>query len=184
MEERKNRCLQKNVPAPQRAVRYLKLIYGLEIKEFSKEKIARYIRENFEVYKDIINKEEVIKAFCDDNKKHSKEVREKLEEITNKFLEKKKEKQEKRPFTKEEYIIKANEFYKSRDWRKVRYEVLREQKGRCQCCGRSAKDGVILHVDHIIPLSKDWSKRLDKNNLQVLCEDCNEGKSNTDSIRW
>jgi hypothetical protein len=75
-------------------------------------------------------------------------------------------------------------FYKSPEWRKVRYEVLREQKGKCQCCGRSAKDGVILHVDHIVPLSKDWSKRLDKNNLQVLCEDCNLGKSNTDSIDW
>jgi 5-methylcytosine-specific restriction endonuclease McrA len=92
--------------------------------------------------------------------------------------------EEKRSFTKEEYIKKANEFYKSPEWRKVRYEVLREQKGKCQCCGRSAKDGVILHVDHIVPLSKDWSKRLDKNNLQVLCEDCNLGKSNTDSIDW
>lgn len=75
-------------------------------------------------------------------------------------------------------------FYQSIEWRKVRYEVLREQKGKCQCCGRSAKDGVVLNVDHIIPLSKDWSKRLDKDNLQVLCEDCNLGKSNTDSIDW
>lgn len=75
-------------------------------------------------------------------------------------------------------------FYSSIEWRKIRYEVLREQKGRCQCCGRSAKDGVKMHVDHIIPLSKDWNKRLDKNNLQVLCEDCNLGKSNTDKIDW
>lgn len=86
--------------------------------------------------------------------------------------------------TGESYIEKARRFYKSDEWRRLRYEVLREQKGKCQCCGRSAKDGVVLHVDHIIPLSKDWSKRLDKNNLQVLCEDCNLGKSNTDSIDW
>lgn len=87
-------------------------------------------------------------------------------------------------YTRESYKEKAKRFYQSDEWRKLRYEVLREQKGRCQCCGRSAKDGVVLHVDHIIPLSKDWSKRLDKNNLQVLCEDCNLGKSNTDNIDW
>lgn len=75
-------------------------------------------------------------------------------------------------------------FYESKDWRKIRYEVLRENGGKCCLCGRSAKDGVILHVDHIIPISKCWSKRLDKSNLQVLCEDCNVGKSNTDFIDW
>lgn len=82
------------------------------------------------------------------------------------------------------YCFMRDKFYQSPEWRKLRYEVLREQGGRCQLCGRSSKDGVVLHVDHIIPLSKDWSKRLDKNNLQVLCEDCNLGKSNTDSIDW
>lgn len=76
------------------------------------------------------------------------------------------------------------EFYRSIEWQSVRYNVLKEQGGKCQLCGRSRKDGIVLHVDHIIPLSKDWSKRLDKNNLQVLCEDCNMGKSNTDSIDW
>lgn len=79
---------------------------------------------------------------------------------------------------------KAQQLYLSEEWRALRYEVLREQGGVCQLCGRGRKDGVILHVDHIIPLSKDWSRRLDKNNLQVLCEDCNLGKSNTDEIDW
>lgn len=78
----------------------------------------------------------------------------------------------------------ANELYKSDEWRRLRYRVLREQNGRCQLCGKSQKDGVILHVDHIVPLSIDWSKRLDINNLQVLCSDCNLGKSNTDTIDW
>lgn len=175
---------KKNVSAQFRAVRYLKYIYGLEIKEYSKEKIAAFIKQHFELYRDIAKKDEVLKAFCNDNKKHAKEVRAILEELAENALEKKKEKREKRPFTKEEYFIKAKRFYQSDEWRRLRYEVLREQKGRCQCCGRSAKDGVKMHVDHIIPLSKDWSKRLDKNNLQVLCEDCNLGKSNTDNIDW
>lgn len=85
---------------------------------------------------------------------------------------------------KKKYYEKANNFYHSEEWRRIRYQILREQGGKCQCCGRSAKDGVVLHVDHIVPLSKDWNKRLDKNNLQVLCEDCNLGKSNTDFIDW
>lgn len=97
---------------------------------------------------------------------------------------KKKKKEIKKHINKQIYLNLANAFYNSPEWRKIRYEILREQGGRCQCCGRSAKDGVILHVDHIVPLSKDWSKRLDKNNLQVLCEDCNLGKSNTDDIDW
>ena len=76
------------------------------------------------------------------------------------------------------------EFYKSNEWLSLRYSVLAKYHGKCQLCGRCRKDGVILHVDHIVPLSKDWSKRLDEDNLQVLCEDCNLGKSNTDSIDW
>lgn len=78
----------------------------------------------------------------------------------------------------------SKKFYASLEWKKVRYDVLKESNGRCCLCGRSAKDGVVLQVDHIVPLSKDWSKRLDKSNLQVLCEDCNLGKSNRDSINW
>lgn len=82
------------------------------------------------------------------------------------------------------YRDMAFEFYRSFEWRSLRYKVLSDNGGKCCLCGRSRKDGVILHVDHIIPLSKNWSKRLDINNLQVLCEDCNMGKSNKDNIDW
>lgn len=83
-----------------------------------------------------------------------------------------------------DYSIISKKFYLSPEWRSLRYEVLKEQGARCCLCGRTAKDGVKIHVDHIVPLSKDWSKRLDKDNLQVLCEDCNLGKSNKDCIDW
>lgn len=82
------------------------------------------------------------------------------------------------------YKNKAESFYHSLEWRSIRYEVLKKYNGKCALCGRSAKDGIVLHVDHIVPLSKDWNKRLDINNLQVLCEDCNLGKSNKDCIKW
>ena len=78
----------------------------------------------------------------------------------------------------------AEILYKSPEWQRLRYFVLKRDNGVCQLCGRGRKDGVVLHVDHIVPLSVDWSKRLDPNNLQVLCEDCNLGKSNKDCIDW
>lgn len=75
-------------------------------------------------------------------------------------------------------------FLKTREWRAVRYQVLQKHGGRCQCCGRSASDGVVIHVDHIKPRSKFPELALDVNNLQVLCEDCNLGKSNNDATDW
>ena len=46
---------------------------------------------------------------------------------------------------------------------------------RCVICGRTAEDGVKLHVDHIKPISKDGLTVPD--NLRTLCQDCNLGKS-------
>lgn len=74
-------------------------------------------------------------------------------------------------------------FYLSRAWRELRYLVLKNCDGRCMCCGASAKDGVRIHVDHIVPRSRGGAE-LDINNCQVLCEDCNIGKSNLDDRDW
>jgi 5-methylcytosine-specific restriction endonuclease McrA len=79
---------------------------------------------------------------------------------------------------------RSQRFYASFAWRKLRYRVLAENNGRCQACGRSAVDGVVLNVDHIHPLSKHWERRLDRSNLQVLCGDCNHGKLNYASKDW
>lgn len=70
-------------------------------------------------------------------------------------------------------------FYDSREWRELRWKVLRKSDMRCQACGRGRNDGTILHVDHIKPRSKFPELELVESNLQVLCEDCNLGKSNT-----
>jgi len=58
----------------------------------------------------------------------------------------------------------------------MRYDVLRRDNFRCVLCGMSAKDGAILHVDHIIPISKGG--KTEYSNLRTLCEKCNIGKSN------
>jgi len=57
---------------------------------------------------------------------------------------------------------------------RVRYEVFVRDGFRCQACGRGAKDGVKLTVDHVVPV--DWGGTNDKSNLITLCAECNRGK--------
>ncbi len=73
------------------------------------------------------------------------------------------------------------EFYLTREWRKVRYEAIKKYGRICACCGSKAFP---LHVDHVKPRSKYPSLELELGNLQVLCADCNLGKSNTDQTDW
>lgn len=75
-------------------------------------------------------------------------------------------------------------FYASRAWQVIRYQALLKANGRCQCCGRAANDGVILHVDHIRPRSRYPAFAVAGFNLQVLCEDCNMGKGAWDMTDW
>ncbi len=59
------------------------------------------------------------------------------------------------------------------------WQILARDNWTCCSCGRSAvKDGVVLHVDHIIPRSRGGTD--DPSNLQTLCRKCNIGKSNKD----
>lgn len=56
----------------------------------------------------------------------------------------------------------------------LRYDILRRDGFRCQICGATAKDGVKLHIDHIIPVSKGG--KTEPQNLRTLCDRCNFGK--------
>ena len=69
-----------------------------------------------------------------------------------------------------------NEFYQSREWQLLRYDTLRKYGFSCMACG--AKPPTTIQVDHIKPINKYPSLRFKSNNLQVLCIDCNLGKSN------
>lgn len=61
--------------------------------------------------------------------------------------------------------------------KKIRFEVFKRDGFKCQYCGMSAPD-VILHVDHIQPISKNGTNELF--NLITSCIDCNLGKSNNE----
>lgn len=67
---------------------------------------------------------------------------------------------------------------------RIRYAVLTRYGATCQCCGRGAKDGVVLHVDHIKPASLHPELAEDMENFQVLCGECNQGKGNKDDTDW
>lgn len=80
---------------------------------------------------------------------------------------------------------KITDFYKSEEWRSLRYRVLKKYGACCMACGRSKKDhNVVIHVDHIKPRSTHPNLQLNFDNLQVLCEDCNIGKGNKDCIDY
>lgn len=57
----------------------------------------------------------------------------------------------------------------------LRFDVFTRDGYTCRYCGRQS-DTVILHVDHVIPVSKGGTN--DPENLVTACADCNMGKSN------
>ena len=70
----------------------------------------------------------------------------------------------------------ANDTEHAKVTRAMRYDVLRRDNFHCVRCGRGKEDGVKLHVDHIVPVSRGGKSVM--SNLQTLCEDCNCGKGN------
>jgi 5-methylcytosine-specific restriction endonuclease McrA len=75
-------------------------------------------------------------------------------------------------------------FYASDEWRRLRYQAILRSKGCCEACGMSRKDGIVLHVDHVKPISIYPHLKLILANLQVLCKDCNLGKGAWDETDW
>lgn len=76
------------------------------------------------------------------------------------------------------------EFYDSKEWMALRYQVLKERGAKCECCGATRADGVVIQVDHVRPRSLFPELALEKSNMQVLCRPCNLGKSNRDDTDW
>ena len=60
-----------------------------------------------------------------------------------------------------QYNKEAMQFYNSAIWRKTSKMVLLTNDYICAVCG-----GEATMTDHIISVKKDWSKRLDWDNLQ------------------
>lgn len=75
-------------------------------------------------------------------------------------------------------------FLLCREWRVLRMRALERDGAKCSCCGKTARDGVVLNVDHIKPRLRYPELALTLDNLQVLCDACNHGKGNTYETDW
>lgn len=69
-------------------------------------------------------------------------------------------------------------FYERREWLELRFKVLNRYGWKCMSCNVTKDGGAIIQVDHIKPVSIYPELALNEDNLQVLCRDCNMGKSN------
>ena len=78
----------------------------------------------------------------------------------------------------------SREFLQTREWKELRYRAFLKYGNRCVVCGRSAKEGAVLNMDHIKPRARFPHLALDIRNLQPACSDCNTGKGNWDSTDW
>lgn len=81
-----------------------------------------------------------------------------------------------RPPSKSSVSVRARRTPRQPNLR-LRFRVLNRDRFTCCACGVSpaTKPGVVLNVDHI----HAWSRGGEtvESNLQTLCEDCNQGKS-------
>lgn len=74
--------------------------------------------------------------------------------------------------TRWKYDKDMKRFYNSTIWKQTSKQVLLEADYVCAMCGDEA-----TMTDHIISVKQDWSKRLDRNNLQAICKKCNDKKA-------
>jgi hypothetical protein len=70
--------------------------------------------------------------------------------------------------------VRSHRTSRNINWR-LRALVLMRDGATCRMCGARPENGIRLHVDHVKPWAKGGETILD--NLQVLCQKCNIGKS-------
>ena len=65
-------------------------------------------------------------------------------------------------------------WYSTMTWRKLR-GLVRSEEPFCRMCKARGKLVPSKVVDHIVPHRGDWSKFVDRSNLQALCKTCHDG---------
>lgn len=67
-----------------------------------------------------------------------------------------------------------DKFRRTADWREKREEILERDGYRCRLCEHEKLprryNNSSLSVHHIVPMSEDWSKRMEDGNLIALCQ--------------
>jgi 5-methylcytosine-specific restriction endonuclease McrA len=84
-------------------------------------------------------------------------------------------------------FIASPRFLQTPEWRRIRYDVLSANDGRCELCGRNKHQlppGEYLNVDHILSRKARPDLALEVTNLAVLCSADNAGKGNRYADDW
>ena len=109
-----------------------------------------------------------------------------LVEKPHKYCEKHREDTTEREYNKNRYKYSKEylAFYNSSIWRKKRNKIKRRDNYQCQRCKCNGIITVGTVVDHIIPTKVNWDKRLDDDNLQLLCQSCHNIKTREDEKKY
>lgn len=79
------------------------------------------------------------------------------------------------------YRKKYQDFYNSKAWKEMREYKFADANGLCEACKAKGKAVAGKEVHHVVPIDKDWSRRLDFANLKLLCPDCHNAVHSRES---
>lgn len=89
-------------------------------------------------------------------------------------------------------FYKTNPFYQSKEWRRLRRDVLSADKFECQFCKAKGKYTRATHVHHVkhlddfpeLALEKYYPDNgVQKRNLMSVCKDCHETVCHPERLR-
>lgn len=73
----------------------------------------------------------------------------------------------------------AKQFYQTVEWKTLSAQLRKSAGPTCVMCDRNFKKyGLTKNADHIKPLMYFWDLRLDPENIQIICGECNKAKGN------
>ena len=82
----------------------------------------------------------------------------------------------------------AKKFYKSKEWKHVREQVMTRDGRLCQDCLKQGRIVPAEEVHHIIELTQhnitDPAISLNFDNLVALCRECHRGRHNSAGVRY
>ena len=70
------------------------------------------------------------------------------------------------------YHEKFDKFYQSKEWQLLRNQKWVASEGLCEMCRAKGIIREAKEIHHIEPITENWNKRLDYDNLIALCSDC------------
>lgn len=67
------------------------------------------------------------------------------------------------------------QFYNSSAWKMLASRYTQDKQYKCESCGKIATQ---VHHKEAIQTDEGWKRRLDYNNLELLCTDCHNQRHN------